>query len=215
MLPRWRIGLRPRIRIITAFDAAIACYGEIAAANLASYAQRHGYSLSVFRDGFDPSRPPAWSKILFTLRAMRGADWVVWVDADIMIMDHRRTLTPWLSESHDFVIARHHAPHAHANTGFFFARSRLWVRGFLRHVYSQTHVLHHGWWEQIALNLVLERYRFKRVCFVDEARAFNALYSSKAAEDVYKPGDFLVHLAGLPHKLELMRHLGAHVERGP
>jgi hypothetical protein len=212
----WRGGrtpLRPRIRIITAFDAAIAGSGNLAAANLSAYAVRHGYDFRSFRDGFDRSRPAPWSKILFTLQALRGTDWVVWIDADILIMNQAERLEGFLSADHDFVIAQHHAPNLHANTGVYFARSRLWVRCFLRHVYAQRSVINHGWWEQAAVNILLDNYRLPRVRVIERARTFNALYASPAAEDVYQSGDFLVHFAGRPDKTELMRRFAAKIDQ--
>lgn len=213
-LPDWPRPKRPRIRLVTAFNAPIADYGEIAAARMAAYARHHGYDLRVYRDGFDPARPPAWSKILFVQRAFAGADWVVWIDADILIMDLSQPLEQWLSPDHDFIIARHHAPQPHANTGIFFARPRLWVRGFLRQVYAQKEVIHHGWWEQVALNIVLENHRLPRLLQVDNARAFNASFASAAPEDVYQPGDFLVHFAGQPNRASRMREFLARVAPG-
>lgn len=204
-LPCGRPAGRPRIRIITGFDAAIADYGNLAVANLTAYAQRHDYQLQIFRDGFDRTRPPPWSKILFTLRALRGTDWVVWIDADILIANQAQRLEPFLSPDHDFIIARHHAPSPHVNTGVYFVRSRFWIRCFLRHVYAQTGVIHHGWWEQIAVNILLEKYRLDRVLVVNEARVFNSLYVSPVPEDLYRRGDFLVHFAGQSDKPELMR----------
>ncbi|MFA6961807.1 MAG: DUF273 domain-containing protein [Opitutaceae bacterium] len=203
-LPDWGRPKRPRIRIITAYDDAIATYGDIAAARMRDYAKRHGYDFVVYRDGFDPARPPAWSKILFTLRALRGVDWVVWLDADILIADLDRPLEEFISRDHDIVMARHIKPSPHPNTGVFLLRNRLWVRAFLRHVYAQTGVINHPWWEQVSWNILMEGYRLPRIRVVD-ARVFNSLHTSKAPEDVYQTGDFLIHFAGLPDKPSLMR----------
>ena len=199
-----RAPRRPRIRLITAYDDAIADYGDIAAKNHADYAARHGYAHHVYRSGFDPSRPPAWSKILFTLRAMRGADWVVWIDADILIMDQARRLESFITPGHDFILGQHQLPNPHANTGFFFVRRRLWTRALLRHTYSLTSVIHHPMWEQIAFNILIDQYRLPRLSKVP-ARNFNSLYSGACAEDVYQSGDFLVHFAGQPGKVALMQ----------
>ena len=207
-LPRPLADRPPRFRIVTAYDDAIAAYGDIAAADKAAYAARHGYELRVHRSGFDASRPPAWSKIRFVLRELRGADWVVWMDADTLIADHARPLADFVSPDADLVIARHAKPGLHANTGVFFLRNRLWSRLLLRHVYAQTHVIHHGWWEQMGLLLILDGYRFSRVRY-ENARAFNSLYRSEAPDDVYRPGDFLVHFAGIGDRPRLMGDFAA------
>lgn len=207
-IPRIRAKRPPRFRIVTAYDDAIADYGDIAARDKESYAARHGYELQVHRTGFDMSRPAAWSKIRFVSKAMRGADWVVWMDADTLIADSTRKLGDFVSDDVDFVIARHSKPGPHANTGVFFIRNRLWTHFLMRHVYAQTGVINHGWWEQMGLLLVLDAYRPDRIRY-HSARAFNSLYRSEAEEDVYQPGDFLVHFAGIGNRPCLMRDFAA------
>ena len=210
-LPDWRRPARPRIRIITGYNEVIASYGDIAAERMHAYAKRHGYDFIAFRSGFDATRPPAWSKILFSLRAMRGADWVVWFDADILIADLNRPLESFLTPDHDIIMAEHTAPGPHPNTGVFILRNRLWVRAFLRHVYSQTSVIQHPWWEQVAWNILMEKHCLPRIRVLP-ARGLNSLYASQAQQDVYRPGDFIVHFAGLPGKCNLMhRFLAASV----
>lgn len=195
---------RPRIRMITGYDDAIAGYGDLAARNHAAYARRHGYDHRVHRRGFDPARPPAWSKILFTLGSMSGADWVVWIDADLLIADPSRRLEDFIPAGCDFLLARHQAPSPHANTGFYFVRNRWWTRRLLRHTYSLEGVIHHPMWEQTAFNILLDRHQFPRLRIVP-GRTFNSLREGPCAMDLYQPGDFAVHFAGLPAKAGLMR----------
>ena len=199
-----RRSARPRLRLITAYDDAIANYGDLAAGNHAAYAGRHGYAHHVYRHGFDPRRPPAWSKLLFTLAAMREAEWVVWIDADILITDPSRRLEDFIPAGCDFLLARHLAPGPHANTGFYFVRNRFWTRILLRHTYSLEGVIHHPMWEQMAFNILLDRHRFHRLQIVP-GRTFNSLYQGACEADLYRPGDFAIHFAGLPAKAGLMR----------
>ncbi len=196
-------GDAPRIRLITGYDEAIAAYGDIAASNHAAYARSHGYDHRVYRSGFDTARPPAWSKIRFILRSLRGTDWVVWLDADTIITDPGRPLTRFISTRHDLILARHQSPILHANTGVMFLRNRLWIRFLLHHVYAQTQVIHHGWWEQMGLLVLLDGYHLPRVGYT-KAREFNSLYRSDTPTDVYQPGDFLVHFAGIGDRARLM-----------
>ena len=123
--------------------------------------------------------------------------------ADTLVADPGRPLSHFTSPHQDLILARHQSPIPHANTGVMFLRNRIWIRLLLHHVYAQTQVIHHGWWEQMGLLVLLDGYRFPRVRY-HEARDFNSLYRSDTPADVYRPGDFLVHFAGVGDRPRLM-----------
>lgn len=63
--------------------------------NLQQYADKHGYRFVDSSHLIDTSRPPAWSKIKAVQALLRGGssnsnkqcEWVMWLDADILIMN--------------------------------------------------------------------------------------------------------------------------------
>ena len=57
-------------------------------ANLA-YCMRQKYDFRLYREGFDLSRHPSWSKLLFVRDALYNHKWVYWIDGDAVFTKHR------------------------------------------------------------------------------------------------------------------------------
>jgi len=55
--------------------------------NKKSYCQRHGYDFIDDESIWDKSKPIPWSKILLLLKYIEKYDYIVWIDADILIMN--------------------------------------------------------------------------------------------------------------------------------
>ena len=102
------------------------------------YAQRHGYTARENSALLDPSRPPAWSKIravesmLDLQQQQQQCDWILWLDADVVIMNSTiplETLIPTDPNVHLIVTADRRFT---ANSGVWLLRNSDWSRQFLR-----------------------------------------------------------------------------------
>jgi Methyltransferase domain/galactosyl transferase GMA12/MNN10 family len=208
-LLRKPLGPRPspeRVTVLTAYDAGFRELGELSRANKEAYCLRHGYRFVCRTDGFEPDRPPAWSKLRFALAELDRADWVFWTDADSLVMNSAVPLTCFLQDAVDLVLSAD--PYqSGVNTGCFFVRSTAWSRRFLERVYEQTAFLHHPWWENAAL---VELYRqdpdVRRHAAVVPNKLFNA-YPFEGGG--YAAGDFLIHFPGLKDREAAMRNYAA------
>jgi len=113
---------------------------EVTFPNFRRYADRQGYRFFDASALIDPTRPPAWSKILavqnlLKLRSKEGeraCDWVFWLDADILIMNSTirlESLLPGSSTGIDLVVT--HDRKFTANSGAWMVRNSEWSLRFL------------------------------------------------------------------------------------
>lgn len=188
--------------------------------NKLGYAQKHGYQLWDESDRVDPNRPPAWSKPLAVQRLFREeeCDWVVWMDADTVIMNSEQRLEHVLPEHYDLVITGDlHEPRK--NNGVWMLRNSDWSRRFLDEWYNMTDFIapvgyaYSG--DQAAMNELMQQYPAKIVSppqctfnsFVhlrDDRVPLN-LTAVQDSEYYYHEGDFVAHAAGCDLKLAVLR----------
>jgi hypothetical protein len=85
------------VTVLTAYDAGHAAVGDVSRANEA-YCRQHGYRFVCRTDGFDRSRAPSWSKVLFIREELPRSEWVFWTDADALVMDSAVPLTRFVQD---------------------------------------------------------------------------------------------------------------------
>ncbi|WP_175892796.1 galactosyl transferase GMA12/MNN10 domain protein [Burkholderia cepacia] len=96
------------IAFVMLYTPAIASYGRIAERNLRQYCERHGYTLYVYRDTPDEiglSGTGNWFKPWLLDAYLPYHEWIVWVDADVLILDHVRPIDDLLM-GRDALLAR-------------------------------------------------------------------------------------------------------------
>lgn len=96
-----------KIAIVTLSTPHIEIYAGISEHNLRRYCEMHGYTLHVHRDipaeiGLDGAG--AWFKPWLLHGYLQYHEWVIWLDADILIADLQQTFEPML-EGRDWLIA--------------------------------------------------------------------------------------------------------------
>lgn len=208
-MPGGRRLPRPgQMLMLTAHTPDISDYACLADANKRAYAARHGYRFCSIHAGFDPSRPPAWSKIRFIQRALLTHRWVFWTDADSLVMNPDFRLQDLIQPGKDIVLTEAPIPYRHINTGQMLFRSCPFSLLFLEAVWRMTAFIHDSAWEQRAVNHLLENYRLKRVHIVPN-HVCNAFGGVPDDPRPYQPGDFIIHFPGVPDKLQRMRELTA------
>ena len=109
---------------------------ELTWPNKLRYAQKHGYQLFDHSSYLDISRPPAWSKIpamQALLTPDSQCDWVLWTDADTVIMNSDIRITDFLPDPSlglDLVVASDEG--GGYNSGVLLFRNTDWSRWFLQ-----------------------------------------------------------------------------------
>lgn len=186
-----------RIGVLTAYDAEFSAIGRLAEQSHRRYCRRHGYAFACETTGFDASRKPHWSKILFLRKHLPQFDWLVWLDADTLIMNPAIPAHSFLADDVDLIISEDWKG---INTGVMFIRNTPWSLGFLDRIWDQTGFFDHGWAEQAALRHLLSISAVDR----QHVRVVPHTQFNTYPPD-YRQGDFLLHFSGLPDRLSLMR----------
>jgi hypothetical protein len=169
-----------------------------------AYCQKHGYDFIYCEDCLDPSRPICWSKILLALEVMENSSyrWLVWIDADTLIMNHDILLEDLIDERFNFCISR---DFLEINAGVFFIRNCNWSKRLFCRAYSRTDCLAHYWQEQTAIITEMQKPQFIAKVKIVPQRTFNSYppETVSSPDHTYQPGDFLLHFAGI-HNLNVL-----------
>ena len=200
------------ILVLTSYTPNIADYGRLSAENKRAYAERHGYGFRAVTDGFDTSRPPAWSKIRFITDALKEYRHVFWTDADALIMNPEIRLEVFIEPGYDIHITRALTPYPHIQTGNFLVTRSAYSRFFLWATWNSTVFIHHSTWEQAAMIYLMDRYPSQRIR-ISPNRLFNSLAAVPDNPDPYQEGDFMVHFPGVSNRGFLMEEYAAIAKR--
>jgi predicted O-methyltransferase YrrM len=176
---------------------------ELGIENKRIYCQQHGYDFIFCDESQDPSRHIYWSKILSVLRALENPSykWIVWIDADTLVMNQGIPLEDFIDEKYNFIISKDLNG---INAGIFFIKNCEWARSFLESVYARIDCISACWPEQQAIALQLENPSFSSLAKVVPQRLFNS-YAEELYQGLtvsYQPGDFILHFAsgiGVPN----------------
>ena len=136
---------------------------EITRPSFERYAGRHGYELAI------PSVDPAperthkqWAKIALVRQLLAACDVLVWVDSDVVVVDHTADIADALDPSpRRFLgLVEHHYDGQHVpNTGVMVIRSTRSSRRFFDLVWAKTQYLETRWHDNAAV-LELLGYEF-------------------------------------------------------
>lgn len=205
---------------------------ELTWQNKMDYAVKHGYRLFDGSDLIDSSRPPAWSKILAVSHLLHQdqCDWVMWTDADTVIMNSDRRIEDFLPADPTKHLLVVNDKGGGYNSGVFLLRNSEWSRQFLQ-----------DWWDMrsfvrppgVSLSgdnnamkaLLRDMPDFHQHVLAPARCTFNSFahflrlseqmsvireldsqpwYNS---QDFYHKGDFLVHTPGYDNKADCLRLL--------
>ncbi len=129
---------------------------RIARRTIEPYAHRHGYELALRTDRLDPSRPAPWSKILLLRELAQRYDTIVWLDADLVIVDQSVDIATELRPRKLLHLVEHTVGEARfPNTGVMLLRGGSETVRFLDEVWAHDELVNHRWWENAAVCTVL------------------------------------------------------------
>ena len=143
--------------------------GDLCLRSLRYYAAQHGLELA-YLPNVAVDRPPSWRKLLITQQLFqRGYKYVMWVDADALVVDATRSPRDILEEGKDFYLVGHDdGTRLIANAGVFVARNTAWSRSFIDRVWQLAQYIDHPWWESAAMIHLLRHEDFSDVHIVPE-----------------------------------------------
>jgi GR25 family glycosyltransferase involved in LPS biosynthesis len=181
-----------RFAIAMLYTSEVASLGRRTARVMRAYARRHGYEAVVATASIDASRKAVWSKILLLHRYMLenpDCKWVLWLDADAVIMNPQRRLEELVDDDVDFVAAED-LPPSPMNAGVFLVRNCPATLDMLRRSYAKKHHVASGFQEQAAIFEALQEAKETVRSRIVSRRLLNSF----AFE--YQEGDFILHFAG-------------------
>jgi hypothetical protein len=135
------LGAGPQSRLLT-----------LASRSFKRYARRHGYELELCREVLDASRPAPWSKIVLLRRLAESHDVIVWLDADVVVVDTSCDIETELEADKALYLVEHHTREGRMpNSGVMLMRGGAETIAFLDDVYAQEDLVEHRWWENAAI----------------------------------------------------------------
>jgi len=184
-----------------------------------AYAKKHNYDWQEHWETLDKARPPAWSKILYILKALEeGYDWVFWIDADAIIMNDSIELEKFIDNDYDFILCKDAFSW---NTGAWFIKNSKKAKELLKQTYAAEEYTDAFLWEQGAfmntaynngIRIKVHKQReFNSVApqtkqFFAEGNEYECgtfkfvLDMEEYDKGMYKDGDFVLHFASINHE---------------
>lgn len=106
------------------------------------YAQQHGYEIQAPSDNYasamslSPCQSGYWVKFAAVAKAFAEsqAEWIVWMDSDVVVLDKRVTLESYVDDSHDLAVADAGC----FNCGVFMIRRSQWGKAFMEKWRSES-----------------------------------------------------------------------------
>jgi len=124
----------------------------IARRSFAPYAKRHGYDLILRHDSPADGRPAPWGKVVLLRELAPRYDTLVWLDADLVIVDGRRDIALELDDGKDVALVEHSYDDARMpNSGVMVLRGGKPAVSFLDAVWELDQFTDHRWWENAAI----------------------------------------------------------------
>jgi hypothetical protein len=125
---------------------------KLASRSMRRYAARHGYELELGTETLDSARPAAWSKVVMLRRLASSHDVVLWLDADLVIVDPSLDIASELEEGRFLYLVEHSTKEGRMpNSGVMLLRGGDDTVSFLEDVYAQEDLVNHHWWENAAI----------------------------------------------------------------
>lgn len=177
---------------VTLHTPDIASYGAHSAEALRRYAERHGYGFILHTDTLDPSRPPAWSKLLAAKRALPSCDWCFWLDADAVVCNHETRLDEFVGDGCIML-----ASTGATNSGSMLLRNCPDTVKMLDMMWNHTSTLNERVWDDGAAHVLQRRDPwFKSMFHIDQRIQTPYLE--------FRKGDFVCHMMGQCRQLRDM-----------
>jgi len=171
------------------------------------YVKKHGYVFITDESVYDTNRTPPWSKIRLIQKYLRDYDYMVWIDADVMIMNNERRIEEFISLVPDDAFLFIGRDFNNLNSGVFIIRNCAEAFQFLDEVWSKTEYLNHEWWEQAAMIDLYPKYRRHIRVLPHKYISIMNAYDYRIDPKVHwKPGDFCIHFAGV-HQADILKQL--------
>lgn len=188
--------------------------------NKREYCEKHGYHFINCKKILDEKRKIAWSKVLFTQNLMEHDDykWIMWIDADTLIMDMNKKIEDIIDENYDLIIGNEGTEIC---SGVYFIRNCKWSKKFLEDVYDEDKYMAGRLTDHEAFDETYKAHHLfhTKVLPLRELSAYAPEHEGAPAEMYYKPGDYVIHFehlknhAGIKELFEKYSNIATNIEK--
>jgi hypothetical protein len=165
--------------------------------NKINYCKKHNYTFIEDDNIYDKNKTIPWSKIHLLLKYINDYDYLVWMDADLLIMNNDITLESYIEKynNYDQIIG---SDWIMPNTGCWFIKNTEWSKQFLNQVLiNEYNSSEHsdGRWNNHEQGSVINLYDRNILSSQEKIKItypteFNCYWFN------YYPGHFILHFAG-------------------
>lgn len=147
--------------VATSYTADFSSVGDCAAAAVRAYAALHDATPYVEDALVFAERPAPWHRVrLIPELFARGADCVLWIDADATFLRYDVDIRSVLRPGKDLYLVQHRVGDSIIpNTGVMVLRNTPWTLDLLDRLWRLDRYTHHIWWENAAMIDLMGYYR--------------------------------------------------------
>ena len=151
------------MKILATFGIGLQCAKLLSATmpSMLNYAERHNYVF--FRPdesdleqylrksnwAIPYERPPSWYKLPLFLHLFQYADQILWLDADVLVMDPLLDIANQVGDKMQGLVWHYQKEGPIPNCGVWFMNKSFMP--YLRKLWERVDKINHPWWEQGAL----------------------------------------------------------------
>ncbi len=209
---KFAAGYKKRtVTIITAYNRDYKVLGDMAASQIRKYCARYNFGSVIFETENLSPRPYPWitaATLYYTLSFLTNSDpeaWVVWIDADAVIVNlDFNLLTEIIQKASPKTEIFFTKDFNGVNTGVALLKNTRFVKKMLEKTWSlRRYVDHPWWWQRAVIDLIDRDWRGirGRIQFVPQ-HILNAythvLYGTTFPEGELTPDSFIYHIPGQP-----------------
>lgn len=121
---------------------------------LSAYAKKHG--MGFYHDDMPSGnkRPPSWKKLVFIAHGLTQADTVIWVDADVYVLNFIDDIMAGVPDDAWQAMVKHQTNEGDVpNAGVWIVRRPMLM--YLMAAAMSDHLVNHPWWEQAAIHAMM------------------------------------------------------------
>jgi glycosyl transferase family (putative galactosyltransferase) len=135
------IGTGPQARLL-----------RLARRSFEPYARRHGYELQLLTEPYEHTRPVPWSKVALIRDLLPRYDVILWLDADVVIVDPYEDIAARREPDRFLALVEHHYDgQRFPNTGVLLFGAGAEAAAFLDELWAADDYAEHRWWENAAV----------------------------------------------------------------
>lgn len=195
-----------KIHIISAYTDNLIDMINVSKPILSEYCYRNNYSYDIFNIPTDYIRPYSWFKIDKLIQIDNDYDYILWMDADSVIVNKQFKIESIINKNKYFYISK---DLHNINCGVFMIHNNNYMKKFLENTWNKTQYLNHCWWEQAAIIDSIENNIFNISQYIEYIpqcvlNAYDYKYYSNTKQDgQVTANSFIFHCPGLDHRLRL------------